>query len=112
LVKVTRIAPFGQLLVTAKGFALYTWAKEKPGKIACAGQCATVWPPLLTPKGATPPARITGAMGTFGMVVRPDKTTQLTYDGKAVYLFMGDTKAGQVLCDGVDGWHAIRATMP
>jgi len=111
LVKVTRIAPFGQLLVTSKGFALYTWAKEKPGKIACTGQCATVWPPLLIPKGTTPAAHIAGAMGTFGTILRPNKSVQLTYNGKAVYLFMSDTKPNQVLCDGVDGWHAIRATM-
>lgn len=102
---------FGHILVNGHGFALYYWSKEKTGTVKCTGQCATVWPPLLIPKGTTPAAHIAGAMGTFGTILRPNKSVQLTYNGKAVYLFMSDTKPNQVLCDGVDGWHAIRATM-
>jgi predicted lipoprotein with Yx(FWY)xxD motif len=108
LVKVVSIGKFGPLLVTTKGFALYTWTREKPGQIKCTGSCAKVWPPLLVPVGTHVPATVAGTAGRFGIIVRPGKARQLSYNGRALYTFMGDVKPGQVLCDGVQGWVAVR----
>jgi len=40
--------------------------------------------------------------GTFGVIVRPDETHQLTYDDHALYTFMGD-KPGEANCHGLMG---------
>jgi predicted lipoprotein with Yx(FWY)xxD motif len=108
LVRVESIGKLGPLLVTAKGFALYNWTQEKPEQIKCTGGCAKVWPPLLVSAGTRVPATVAGASGRFGIIVRPDKARQLSYNGRALYTFVSDVKPGQVLCDGVQGWVAVR----
>ena len=99
----------GTVLATPGKLAFYTWDTEKKagGKIKCTGACAKAWPPVLV-KGMMIEKHYKGVMGTFGEIKRPDGTTQLTEGGLAVYTFHGDT-AGVVKCDGVDGWHAVRA---
>src|ERR1700678_2497136 len=40
----------GTALVNSKGFTLYTYSLDKPGKIACiSSACVSTWPPLLVP---------------------------------------------------------------
>lgn len=107
LVKVARVGKLGNILVTNKGFALYRWTKEKPGQIKCTGECARVWPPLLLPAGASAPKSVSGASGTFGVITRPDKTRQLTYNGHALYTYVSDTKPGEALCQGAEGWYVL-----
>src|SRR5438067_1989456 len=41
----------GNVLATSSGRTLYLFMKDKNGKSACYGQCATYWPPLMK-KGA------------------------------------------------------------
>jgi predicted lipoprotein with Yx(FWY)xxD motif len=107
VVKVAHVGKLGNILVTSKGFALYRWTKEKPGQIKCTGACAKVWPPLLLRAGDSVPKRVSGVPGKFGLIVRPDKTRQLTYDGHALYTFSSDTKPGEALCQGVEGWYVL-----
>jgi predicted lipoprotein with Yx(FWY)xxD motif len=66
-------------------------------------------PPLLVPAHATAAKHIRGARGTFGVIMRPDGTHQLTYQGKALYTYQGDTKPGEALCQGCDGWYVFPA---
>lgn len=98
----------GKVVATKDKLGLYTWASEKKahGKILCTGTCAKAWPPVLVTGAVTAHAK--GVTGMFGTVKRPDGKTQLTYDGLAVYTF-SDDKANVVKCDGVQGWHAVRA---
>ena len=107
LVKVAHVGTLGNILVTARGFALYRWSKEKPGQIKCTGTCAIVWPPLLLHGGAAAPKSVSGVPGTFGVIVRPDKTRQLTYNGHALYTYTSDVRPGVAYCQGVDGWYVI-----
>ena len=109
LVKVAKVGKLGSILVTSKGFALYEWTKEKKHQIKCTGACATTWPPLLVPAHATLAKHIRGAMGTFGVIMRPDGKHQLTYRGKALYTYQGDTKPGEALCQASDGWYVFSA---
>ncbi|GAC1526368.1 MAG: hypothetical protein NVS2B16_34670 [Chloroflexota bacterium] len=109
LVKVAKIGKLGNVLVTANGFALYQWHQEKKNQIKCTGACARTWPPLLVSKGTTVARHIGGVMGTFGVIMRPDGTHQLTYQGKALYSFAGDTKPGEALCQAVEGWYVFPA---
>ena len=47
----------------------------------------------------------------LGTVRRPDGRVQVTYRGLALYVFSGDTRAGQVNGQGVGGsWHALTPT--
>jgi predicted lipoprotein with Yx(FWY)xxD motif len=108
-VKVAKVGKLGSILVTSKGFALYEWNQEKKHQIKCTGACATTWPPLLVPAHATLAKHIRGAMGTFGVIMRPDGTHQLTYQGKALYTYQGDTKPGEALCQGSEGWYVFSA---
>ena len=50
---------------------------------------------------------VTGVMGTFGEIKRPDGQTQVTYAGHPLYTFHGDTPT-KILCNGVDGWFVVR----
>ena len=38
----------GRIVVDSKGRTLYAFARDKNGRSACSGTCATYWPPLLT----------------------------------------------------------------
>jgi predicted lipoprotein with Yx(FWY)xxD motif len=66
-------------------------------------------PPLLVPAHTTIAKHIRGAMGTFGVIMRPDGSHQLTYQGKALYTYQGDTKPGEALCQGAAGWYVFSA---
>src|SRR4051794_21713100 len=38
----------GRILVDSRGRTLYLFGKDRNGKSACSGKCASFWPPLLT----------------------------------------------------------------
>jgi predicted lipoprotein with Yx(FWY)xxD motif len=98
---------FGPIIATRAHLALYTWKREKDGKVRCTGACAKTWPPLTIAKGTMVTKHVAGVMGTFGEIVRPDKRVQVTFDGRPLYTFHGDT-ATKILCNGVDGWFVVR----
>ena len=102
-----KTATFGSILATPGHLALYTWNQEKALKVKCTGGCAKTWPPITIPHGTMAPKHITGVMGTFGEVMRPDGKTQVTYNGHPLYTFHGDT-ATKILCNGVDGWFVVK----
>lgn len=107
VIKVT--APtFGAILATKRHLALYTWNTEKDKKVHCTGACATAWPPLLTPAHTMIAKHVAGVMGTFGTIVRPDGKTQVTWNGRPLYTYHGDTPT-KILCNGVDGWYVVKA---
>jgi len=43
----------------------------------------------------------------LGTITRPDGSTQVTYNGKPLYLFASDTSAGQATGQGVAGFFAV-----
>jgi predicted lipoprotein with Yx(FWY)xxD motif len=54
----------------------------------CRGQCAVDWPPVLT--STRPEARPGVDQHALGVIVRPDGTHQVTYNGQPLYLFNND----------------------
>ena len=96
------------VLTTTKGRTLYSLSVEKHGKFICTGSCLSIWHPLVVPKGIKPigPVRL-------GTIVRPDNgVTQITYRGRPLYRFGGDTKAGEANGEGIKDvgtWHAATA---
>ena len=99
---------FGPILATPHHLALYTWTKEKDGKVHCVGACAKAWPPLLLMKGERVAKHVSGVMGVFGEVRRPDGHMQVTFGGKPLYTYKGDTPT-KILCNGMGGWYVVKA---
>jgi predicted lipoprotein with Yx(FWY)xxD motif len=90
---------YGRVLSTRRGLALYSFAADGQGRSRCYGECAIRWPPLTTPgqPGARAPAR--GRL--LGTTRRRDGSLQVTYRGHPLYRYVGDRRAGQVLCQNV-----------
>jgi predicted lipoprotein with Yx(FWY)xxD motif len=94
-----RKSDYGRILTDARGHTLYLFTREPSAKSRCYGACATAWPPLLA-KG-TPGATGAARGKLVGTTRRRDGKRQLTYAGHPVYYYVGETKAGQVLCQNV-----------
>jgi predicted lipoprotein with Yx(FWY)xxD motif len=98
------------VLTTIGGRTLYSLSVEKHGRFICTGSCLSIWHPLLVPAGVRP----TGPV-KLGTIERPEGGTQVTYKGRPLYRFGGDTKAGQANGEGakdVGTWHAATPPQP
>jgi predicted lipoprotein with Yx(FWY)xxD motif len=93
----------GAYLTGQNGMTLYVFAKDSADNSACAGTCATTWPPLTASPGTstTGPA---GAAGAFATISRADGTTQVTYNHMPLYYYSGDSKAGDITGEGKFGF--------
>jgi predicted lipoprotein with Yx(FWY)xxD motif len=93
----------GEFLTDAEGMTLYIFTNDVPGSGAsvCNDDCAANWPPYFV-EGATLPE---GTPGELTTITRDDGTMQLAYNGMPLYLWVGDTEAGQTTGEGVgDVW--------
>jgi predicted lipoprotein with Yx(FWY)xxD motif len=106
-----RKTKLGRILVDAQGRTLYLFMKDAHGKSACAGACAKGWPPLLT--SGKPKAGKGAEAKLLGTTVRKSGT-QVTYAGHPLYMYAGDTKAGQTNGEGSKAfgaaWYALAAS--
>jgi len=101
------------ILVTPKGRTLYVFAADPQNKSTCYTTYANFWPPRLV-TSSTPPTKVAGVPGTFGVITRTDGTKQLTYEGAPLYTFLNDKKAGDmngqgVLASGGYWWAVVAA---
>ncbi|HEX5014311.1 MAG TPA: hypothetical protein VFV72_09155 [Candidatus Limnocylindrales bacterium] len=96
-----RSADFGTVLTGSNGMTLYTYGADTSTESKCTGSCAATWPPLTTTGQPTAGSGVTGQLGT---ITRADGTTQVTYAGRPLYYWQGDTKAGDVTGNGVEGF--------
>ena len=94
-------ADFGTVLTGPNGMTLYTHAGDSATSSSCTGSCAATWPPLAT---TGQPIAGPGVTGQLGTVARADGTTQVTYGGLPLYYWAGDSKAGDVTGNGVEGF--------
>lgn len=93
----------GPVLATAAGMSLYTFAKDAQNLSNCYGGCAQKWPPFLAEAGAV-------SAGPLTLLSRKDSTRQWAFKGMPLYLWVGDTKAGDVSGDGIKGaWSVVTA---
>ena len=108
----TTTTSLGRILVDARGHTLYLFEKDKNGKSACAGACATAWPPLIAT--AKPRAGAGAKASRLGTTRRADGRLQVTYNHHPLYTFIKDTKKGQTNGEGLDAfgaeWYALSAT--
>ncbi|HET9721772.1 MAG TPA: hypothetical protein VFP32_01960 [Candidatus Saccharimonadales bacterium] len=84
-------------LADANGKTLYTYDKDTAGVSNCSGSCLSTWPVYTATTTTNLPANV-------DTITRSDGAKQYTYKKMPLYYFSGDTKAGQVAGDGVDGF--------
>jgi predicted lipoprotein with Yx(FWY)xxD motif len=76
-------------LFTGATFPVYTLNTDSGHTSACEGACAAAaWPPVLT--SGRPEAGPGVDQHALGIIVRPDGTHQVTYNGRPLYQFFGD----------------------
>jgi predicted lipoprotein with Yx(FWY)xxD motif len=97
-VSVAIVDGVGNVLVDAKGAALYASNEEAGGMVLCTDACAAIWDPL-TVNGSAPTAA-DGLGGKLGVVTRPDGTRQVTFADRLLYRFVEDPEAGSVTGNG------------
>jgi predicted lipoprotein with Yx(FWY)xxD motif len=89
------------MLEGKNGMTLYVFDKDKGGVSSCYDDCAAKWPPYLAKTGEK-------NLKDWSMVKRKDGAEQWAYDGKPLYFYAGDSKAGDKTGDGLGGvWHII-----
>src|SRR4051794_22624013 len=92
------------VLVNHAGRTLYSLSAETDGRFVCTGACLSTWQPLVVRRGQRP----TGAP-KLSTIRRTTGQTQVTYRGKPLYTFAGDSKPGDAKGEGfkdVGVWHA------
>lgn len=92
---------------TSSGFTVYTFDADTQGNVsACAtiSGCTGIWPPVSPPAGSLP--------SPWSSFSRPDGKTQLSYKGKPLYTYAGDSAPGQTNGDNLNQfgalWHIAR----
>jgi predicted lipoprotein with Yx(FWY)xxD motif len=93
----------GKIYTDHKGMTLYTFDKDEAGKSNCYDKCAVNWPPFAAAADAA-------AEGEWTIVDRTDGTKMWAYEGKPLYTYIDDKKAGDVTGEGKGGvWHVAKA---
>lgn len=88
--------------VLAAGNTVYTL---KASSTPCTSACLVVWPAVTVPNGVKHAAAGSGVTKSkLGTVKVPGVGIQVTYGGKRLYRFSGDTGPGQVNGNVTDMW--------
>jgi predicted lipoprotein with Yx(FWY)xxD motif len=96
----TASSNLGRILVDRQGRTLYLFAKDKNGKSACSGSCATYWPPLIASGKLV---AVAGAKTSLlGTTRRSDGRRQVTYGHHPLYRYAGDATKGQTAGQGLN----------
>jgi len=90
---------YGRILFDGHGRALYAFTHDPAGRSLCTGACAKVWPPYVVAAAARPAAGVKQSL--LGTIRRADGSSQVTYQHRPLYYYVGDTNPGQVLCQDV-----------
>jgi predicted lipoprotein with Yx(FWY)xxD motif len=100
VVSTTKNAKLGTILVSGK--TVYTL---KASKTPCSTTCLKIWPALKLPQGVKKATAGKGVSAAkLGTVKMKSGALQVTYGGKALYYFSGDSAAGQVHGNLTDTW--------
>lgn len=101
-------AELGTYLVAGNGMTLYHFTNDISGLSTCAGECAAKWPPYLVSEGAliSLGADVKGSVST---ITRADGTLQVRYEGKPLYFWANDMKAGDTTGNNVNSiWFVVK----
>jgi predicted lipoprotein with Yx(FWY)xxD motif len=99
----------GQIITDTNGRTVYTYKPDSTTTSTCYGQCAANWPPVLVTGASVAGKGLDASL--LGTTTRTDGTVQVTYAGHPLYLFVGDSKSGDVNGEGkLSIWYAISAS--
>ena len=105
-------SPYGRVLFDSRGYVLYAFTRDRNQRSACYGACAKAWPVYFARGGLTPGPGVNRLL--LGTTKRRDGRRQVTYARRPLYYYVGDTKAGQILCQNVvefgGTWLVVRAS--
>jgi predicted lipoprotein with Yx(FWY)xxD motif len=95
-----RSTRYGSILFDGRGRALYAFTRDRRGGSSrCYGACARAWPVYFAS------GRLVAGKGVkrslLGTIRRRDGRRQITYNGRPLYFYVGDTSPGQVSCQNV-----------
>jgi predicted lipoprotein with Yx(FWY)xxD motif len=85
-------------------------SQDRGRKSGCQGTCAVFWPPVLT--SGWPEAGPGVNQHAIGVIMSPDGSRQVTYDGQPLYLFNDDAYIGGTSPVGTQGIYGAGAVTP
>ena len=94
------------LLTNDKGFTLYYLKADTATQVACSGNCAKIWPPMLQTGSGIPtgPGSLPGTLSAYSTA----NGNQVEYNGHPLYTYTGDTAPGQITGEGFKGvWFVV-----
>ena len=89
----------GQILITSKGWSVYTYDKDSSNKLGCVGKCLEAWQPVVAPASAV-------IKGDWSVVDRGG-TKQWAFRGKPLYRRLADSKERSYEGGDEPGWHNV-----
>jgi predicted lipoprotein with Yx(FWY)xxD motif len=108
-----RSTSLGKILTDGRGLTVYAFDADKGTMSNCNGACATAWPPVPA-KGTQIQVGSGVQQSLVGQTTRADGSKQLTYAGRPLYLFEGDSAPGSANGDGSTAfgarWDALKAS--
>ena len=90
---------YGRVLFDGRGYVLYAFTRDTNGRSACYGACAKAWPVYYAKSGLRAGKGTTRSL--LGTTRRRDGRRQVTYAGRPLYYYVGDTRPGQIRCQNV-----------
>ena len=94
----------GTILVDGNGKTIYLFQKDAGTKSACSGACLQHWPAVTTHGKPQEGSGVSASL--LGTSRRADGTVQVTYANHPLYLFAGDSAAGDMNGQDVDAFGA------
>ena len=88
------------VLKNTKGLTLYYFTADTATSAACSGNCATIWPPLLSPRST--PSSSSSLPGQLS-VVSDANGNQVAYNGHLLYTYAKDGDSGDAYGQGILG---------
>jgi len=92
----------GAFLTDGSGRAVYDFLADSKNKSACSGACAAAWPPVVVTGQPTAGGGVTAS--GLSTITRSDGTKQVTYEGRPLYYYAGDTGPGMANGQGLNGF--------
>jgi predicted lipoprotein with Yx(FWY)xxD motif len=109
-VKAAKSKSFGMILVSSTGKTLYRYTVDRKHVNRCSSDvtCARYWPALLIKAGTNPTVGSGASAALLGTIKAAHGMRQVTYAGFPLYLFAGDTAAGQIKGQGFQSqWYVV-----
>ena len=94
----------GNILVDSQGRTIYLFQKDTGTQSTCSGACATSWPPVRVSGKPKAGSGVNASM--LGTTPRSDGKPQVTFNGHPLYLFEGDSSAGDTSGQAVNAFGA------